>query len=74
MPLFQYAGFELISISGCPNIGVHRPVLLCFLLPSRAITFEEIIKQMKIRHRKRRDSIEFAFRKQLESEYESASL
>ena len=49
-------------------------VLLCFLLPSRAITFEEIIKQMKIRHRKRRDSIEFAFRKQLESEYESASL
>ncbi len=24
MPLFQYAGFELISISGCPNIGVHR--------------------------------------------------
>ena len=49
-------------------------VLLCFLLPNRAITFEEIIKQMKIRHRKRPDSIEFAYRKQLESEYESASL
>jgi hypothetical protein len=49
-------------------------VLLCFLLPNRAITFEKIIKQMKIRHRKRHDSIEFAYRKQLESEYENASL
>ena len=41
MPLFQYAGFELIFLSGCPSIGVHRrdlndvtlgrlPVLLVF--------------------------------------------
>jgi len=24
---FQYAGFELNFLSGCPNIGVHRPIL-----------------------------------------------
>ena len=26
MPLFKYADFELIFLSGCPSIGVHRPV------------------------------------------------
>ena len=57
------------------------PLLICFdiavllfFLPNRAITFKEVIKQMKIRHKKRRDSIEFAFRKQIESEYAIASL
>ena len=36
MPLFQYAGFELISISGCPNIGVHRRKTV-FLLAGLAL-------------------------------------
>jgi len=43
-------------------------VLLCFLLPHRAITLEEIIRQMEIRHKRRRDSIESAYRRQLEFE------
>lgn len=49
-------------------------VLLCFLLPRRAITLEEIIRQMEVRHKKRRDSIESAYRKDLEFEFLIASL
>ena len=43
-------------------------VLLCFLLPHRAITLKEVIRQLKVRHKRRRDSIKSAYRKQLESE------
>jgi len=49
-------------------------VLLCFLLPHRAITLEEVIRQMEVRHKRRRDSIESAYRKQFQSEYAIASL
>lgn len=45
-------------------------VLLSFLLPHRAITLEEIARQLEVRHKRRRDAIEWAYRKQLE--YESA--
>jgi len=44
------------------------------IIVRREIGAKKIIRQIKIRHKKRRDSIEFAYRKQLESEYESASL
>ena len=49
-------------------------VLLCFLLPHRAITLKEVIRQLEVRHRRRRDSIESAYRKQLKSEFAIASL
>ncbi len=49
-------------------------VLLCFLLPHRAITLKEVIRQLEVRHKRRRDSTESAYRKQLESEYAIASL
>ena len=44
-------------------------VLLSFLLPHRAITLEEIIRQLEVRHKRRRDATEWAYRKQLEYEF-----
>jgi len=44
-------------------------VLLSFLLPHRCITLEEIIRQLEVRHERRRDAIEWAHRKQLENEF-----
>jgi len=38
-------------------------VLLCFFLPHRVIPLKEIIRQMEIRHKRRRDSIESAYRR-----------
>jgi len=44
-------------------------VLLSFFLPHRAITLEEIIRQLEVRHKRRRDATEWAYRKQLEYEF-----
>jgi len=41
-------------------------VLLSFLLPHRAITLEEIVRQLEVRHKRRLDAIEWAYQKQLE--------
>ena len=35
MPLFQYAGFELIFNSGCPSIGAHRQGVQAFFAHRR---------------------------------------
>ena len=43
--------------------------LLSFLLPHRVITLKEIIRQLELRHKRRRDAIEWAYRKQLEYEF-----
>jgi SRSO17 transposase len=41
-------------------------VILSFLLPRRAITLGEIIRQLEVRHKRRQDSIDSAYRNQLE--------
>jgi SRSO17 transposase len=41
-------------------------VILSFLLPRRAITLSEIIRQLEVRHKRRQDSIDSAYRNQLE--------
>jgi hypothetical protein len=38
--------------------------LLCNFLPKRSITSEEVLRQIKVRHHKRRSSIQSAYRKQ----------
>lgn len=40
--------------------------ILSFLLPQRAITKDEVFRQMEIRHKKRQSAIDSAYRKQLE--------
>lgn len=47
--------------------------ILSFCLPDRAITFEEVLRQMEIRHLKRQASIDAAYRKQKEKEAIEAS-
>ncbi len=66
---------RLLYKDQCPLLSCFDiAVLLCFLLPRRAITLEEIIRQMEVRHKKRRDSIESAYRKDLEFEFLIAPL
>jgi len=38
--------------------------LLAYFLPRRDIGDEEVIRQMKVRHRKRQQSIDYAYEKQ----------
>ena len=42
--------------------------ILSFLLPKRAVTIDEVFRQMEVRHKKRQSSIESAYRKQLREE------
>lgn len=42
--------------------------ILKFLLPRRAVTLEEVIRQLEFRHKRRQASIDFAYQKQLEHE------
>ena len=52
------------------------PVLSCFdiicilkfSLPRRAVTLEEVIRQLQIRHKRRQALIDYAYQKQLELE------
>ncbi len=44
-------------------------VLLAFLLPHRALTLEEVIRQLEVRHKRRQDAIDSQYRKQLEQSY-----
>lgn len=48
--------------------------ILSFLLPHRAITAEEVFRQIELRHKRRRTAIESAYRKQLENESVSRAL
>ena len=52
----------------------HYPLLSCadvarvlkYCLPHRDFTFEEVMRQLEIRHRQRRSSIESAYRMQMQ--------
>jgi len=44
--------------------------ILSFFLPHRAITAEEVFRQLQVRHQRRRAAIESAYRKQLEEQLE----
>jgi SRSO17 transposase len=46
--------------------------ILSFFLPKRAVTADEVFRQMEVRHNKRQASIESAYRKQLREELNSA--
>lgn len=48
--------------------------ILSFLLPKRAVTIDEVFRQMEVRHKKRRASIESAYRKQLREELVSVGV
>lgn len=41
--------------------------ILLFILPHRAITEQEVFRQLEVRHQRRRAAIESAYRKQLEA-------
>jgi hypothetical protein len=51
-----------IPLLSCADIAT----LLKSVLPGRDITEYEIVRQFEVRHRKRRVSIDFAYRKQQE--------
>lgn len=42
--------------------------ILKFLLPQRAVTVEEVIRQLQVRHKRRQASIDYAYQKQLDDE------
>jgi hypothetical protein len=42
--------------------------ILKFLLPRRAVTLDEVIRQLEFRHKRRQASIDFTYQKQLEHE------
>jgi SRSO17 transposase len=48
--------------------------ILKFLLPRRAVTLEEVIRQLEFRHKRRQASIDFAYQKQLEHELSESAV
>ncbi len=53
----------------CPLLSCFDIVcLLKFLLPRRAVTLEEVIRQLEVRHKRRQASIDYHYHKQLELE------
>jgi len=53
----QKSHYPLLS---CADVEL----LLAYLLPSRNVGYEEVIRQMLVRHRKRKASIDYANEKQ----------
>ncbi|MBW1699924.1 MAG: hypothetical protein JRH18_19470 [Deltaproteobacteria bacterium] len=61
---------EFDPLISCSNIVQ----ILSFLLPKRAVTIDEVFRQMKVQHKRRQASIEAAYRKQFREELVSVGV
>ena len=56
---------RLLCIGECPVLSCKDVrILLCYFLPRRDTTLEEILRQIKIRHKKRLASVKSAYKRQ----------